>query len=89
MAKGKAIFRSHLIGGKFFFNSVRRMNRGYCPKDHLFEYTYNEVVEKDLEEAPRLKELVPADENPGEYNKRITTSFVEIFKLKQYQEQEL
>jgi hypothetical protein len=73
----------------FFFKVGRRMNRGYCPKDHLFEYTYNEVVEKDLEEAPRLKELVPADENPGEYNKRITTSFVEIFKLKQYQEQEL
>lgn len=65
------------------------MNRNYCPKDYLFEYTYNEVVEKDLEDAPRLKELVPGDENPGEYNKRITTSFVEIFKLKQYQEQEL
>ena len=67
----------------------RRMNRSYQPQNDIIDYTYNEVVEKDLEDTARLSSLVPSNQVPSEVNRRITNSFVGQFGLKQYQIEDL
>ena len=62
----------------------RRMSTKYIPQNQLYAYSYNEAVEENLENARKLKTLIPSSKNQLEYNKEITRVCLRRFGLEHY-----
>lgn len=45
----------------------------------MSSYAYNIAVDSRLQKAKRLTTIVPSNGNPKEYNKKITSAFVQVF----------
>ena len=67
----------------------RRLSHEYLPQNKLFDYSYNEAVEENLQKEPRLRTLKPPELTDLEYNIKITKSCVNAFQLLQFSEQAL
>ncbi len=44
----------------------------------MSSYAYNIAVDSRLQKAKRLTTIVPSQGNPKEYNKKITSAFVQV-----------
>lgn len=60
----------------------RRMNYSYLPQDELYYYSYNEVVEEELETARKCETLLEA--GPVETNLTISSALIKALKTKQF-----
>jgi hypothetical protein len=60
----------------------RRMNYSYLPQDELFYYSYNEVVEEELQSKKKCEVLL--ETGPVDTNLTITSALIKAMKTKQF-----